>query len=212
MAEAGEGILGGDGAEPDADRVHQRVRRARSDRPEVRCEATDDQLDRVDVRRGRGQEPQLTARRRDRLPCLGMLVDAQVIEEHDVPRSPCRHEVLRDPLREERAIQRPFEDDRGPDPGRTQRRKAGDVRSVIARDRGHESRPAWRPTVRARQGRLGAGLIEEHTIGRREAGLLRLPGGPVVSVAFGGDQALFCASDPADPADQPLARRSPSRR
>ena len=191
MAEAGAGIGGSDGVEARPNRVDQRINGPGTDPAEMGLEAAKDQFNRIEVRRIGGEKPELTARRLNRLPCFGPLVHAQIVQDHHLPWSQGRDEVVTDPLGKEVSIQRSFKGDGRADPARAQGGQTGDIGSVIARDRGDQSLALGRPAMRAGQGGLGAGFVQKNQIVRRERWLLGLPAFACGGTPLGGDQTLF---------------------
>jgi hypothetical protein len=107
---------GREAAERDRDEGVDLIEAPRPGRPEEGFQFGEGLFDRVEVGTVRRQKPELRADAFDRGVDLGLLVDDEVIEDHDVAGLQRGHEDLFDVGEETRIIDRAIEDGRRADP------------------------------------------------------------------------------------------------
>lgn len=109
-------FVGREEAERDRDEGVDLIEAPRPGRPEESFQFGEGLFDRVEVGTVRGQKPELRADAFDGGADLGLLVDCEVIEDHDVAGLQRGHEDLFDVSEETRIIDRAIEDGRRADP------------------------------------------------------------------------------------------------
>ena len=157
-------FVGREEAERDRDERVDLIEASRPGRPEEGFQFGEGLFDRVEVGTVRGQKPEVRADAFDRGADFGLLVDGEVIEDHDVAGLQRGHEDLFDVGEETRIIDRAIEDGRRADPLEPQRTDDG-VRLPVAAGRVIvKPLPAWTAAVAAQEIRRHATFIQEHIL------------------------------------------------
>ena len=158
-------------------------------------ELCEDLLDRVEVGAVGRQEQEARAFGPDRGPDGGLFVAGEIIQDDDIAWLERRTELLLDPLREGRAIDRLIEDERGIDPVAAQSSDEGHGFPVAIRHLGMEPLAFGCPAPQWGHVGFGPCLVHEDEPGSVRLPLILLPllapSGDLGPQLFGGKHAFF---------------------
>ncbi len=191
MAEPGGRIVRSDGGQAGGDGVLEGRAGAGSGLAQRGLELAKRLLDRREVGRVRWQEAHLTSRRFDELANGLVLVDTQVVPEHDLAGAQGRYQDLTGEQAPDLAIGRPGHRHRRGDARTTHGRDHRHVRPMVTGHDAHHALPAWRPPIARRQTQIGAALIDKDELGRIEVRRLGPPRRPRRLIALTGAQDFF---------------------
>src|SRR5204862_504241 len=146
--------------------------------PELGLQLREALLDRVQVRRVPGQEPQLSPAGFDRRARRVAVVGAQVVGDDDLAGAQGRGQDLVDVRLERGAVQRAVQQQAGPEAVQRQGGDQGAVLAAPARDAPDGALTAWPTGVAAGQAAVAAGLVEPDPAPGLEPGRPGPPGLP----------------------------------
>ena len=145
----------------------------------------------IGVLSGGRQEQQLTVTRRNRRADARGFVPTQGIQNDELAGPQRRAQDLLDVALERRCVHRALDRPRGLEACGRPRRHQRRVLAVMARHRAHRPLVVRRPAIEARQGRVGAALVDKDELLWIARGDSFAPGRPRLLVALAGCQCLF---------------------
>lgn len=171
------------------------VKRARSDGTQEGFQFRKGELDRIEVRTVGRQEAQPRTGAFDRQPDLGLFVDDEVVEHHDVARTQRRRQDLFHIREKADGIDRAVEHGRGGQRRRPERGHHGVRLPVPARRVIDGAGPAWTPRIASEQIGGDPRFVDEHVgpcVVQRLGGAPAAPfSGDVRPALFGGVYRFF---------------------
>jgi hypothetical protein len=171
------------------------IKAPRSDRTEERFQFRERLFDRIEIRAVGRQKPEARSRAFDRRADFGLLVDDEVIQDHDIPPPQRRDQHLLYVGAEARLVDRPIEYGGRGDFGRPQGGDDGLRFPVTARRVVVEARAARTSAVAAQEVRGDAALVEEHiltgVVQRLRVSPLPTLGGDISASLFVGVYGFF---------------------
>ena len=196
VAEKGLSIIACDGVQGSGDRLAQRLLSARLSPSPGTLEFGKRLLDRREIRRIAGQEPQLTLTLTNQLCHSCAFVCAQIVHDHHLPLSQARHQYLLDVHFHRQAVGSAFQKHRRPHPIQCQRGNQGGVGRGVSWHSTIGALPAWRTSIERRQVEITAAFVKYHEVVRAALPNLLTEGFACSFIAFAGTESLFLRVQP----------------